>query len=351
MHQFILLILLAYSGSIWAQGSTVGKGGDTIKCDPSSLNDFQGHYTLDYLLEYNSGVYQTAENINFEILKTKLSKYFGTTHPELAQSLENYSQSLYKKDAALGRVWTKVETQLFDIKDEEIIKQIPENCLDLEAGKYVLKLQQTVIRQSFKDYIEYNYDEAILLNLKNHGPLQYSFFLVHEWLWDFTRNIEAVRKLNWVLHSSKLELISPEDFRIFLEKIKFGVLDLPICERGPSIRAAFNKSCQNVSKQDLLTVNELSLNIKQNILRPGDLYGFSRLKKLSLSGAKFLPARAFNSLFQLETLDLSGTQINFMSELVLTDLKYLNTLTLPASMSDMEMKKIKAYLKDTMVKR
>ena len=351
MIRLLLLVLFTYSGAVLAQGSTVGKGGDTIKCDPSSLNDFSGHYTLDYLLESNSGAYQTAPNLNFEILKNKLTRYFGANHPELAKSLDNYSQSLFKKDASLGRIWTKTETKLFDIKDEEIIKRIPENCLELEAGKFVLKLQQTVIRQSFKDFIEYNYDESILLEQRKNNPLQYSFFLVHEWLWDFTRNIEAVRKLNWILHSSKLEAVSADEFRIYLERINFGILDLPVCERGVSIRSAFNKACGSVSKQDLLLVNELNLNVEINILRPGDLLGFSRLKKLTLKGAKFLPPRAFYSLFQLEVLDLSATQIDALSALVLTDLDYLKTLILPATVSDAQMKIIKSALPQTVVKR
>jgi hypothetical protein len=352
MVRLFLALFLGINFSVYGQGNTVGKGGDTIKCEPTSLNDFNGHYTLDYLLEYNSGEFHLSQDTNFEKMKAKLQQYFGLEQVELAQSLENFSGSLFKQDEAMGRVWKKSETPLYDIKDEEIIKRIPENCLVLEAGIFVLKLRQTVIRQTVKNYVEYHYDEEILIQQKQQNPVQYSFFLVHEWLWDFTRNIESLRKLNWLLHSSQLEKMSKGDFKLFLEKINFGIVDLPVCERSTIVRNLFNKDCQEISKRDLLNLNTLKLDYAKSMVRPGDIYGFSKVKSLNLVGANALPPRFFNSLYQLENLDLSSSKITALSEMTLMDLKYIKSIKLNQALSKnaVQLKLIKTVLNQVEVK-
>lgn len=352
MVRLFLVLFLSINFSVYGQGNTVGKGGDTIKCEPSSLNAFNGHYTLDYLLEYNSGEFQIAEALTFSKMKAKLQQYFGQEQIELSQSLENFSSSLFKQDESLGRVWRKSETPLYDIKDEEIIKRIPENCLVLEAGSFVLKLRQTVIRQSLKNYIEYHYDEEILLQQQKQNPVQYSFFLVHEWMWDFTRNIESLRKMNWLLHSSQLEKISKADFKLFLEKINFGIVDLAVCERSTVIRHLFAKECKAVTKQDLLTLKALKLDYSNSQVRAGDLYGFSKVTALELAHAKTLPPRFFYSLYQLETLDLSSSSLTALSEMTLMDLKYIKTLKLNQALSKnpAQLKLIKTILNQVEVK-
>lgn len=352
MVRLFLVLFLSINFSVYGQGNTVGKGGDTIKCEPSSLNAFNGHYTLDYLLEYNSGEFHIAEAITFNKMKDKLQQYFGQEQIELAQSLENFSNSLFKKDESLGRVWRKSATPLYDIKDEEIIKRIPENCLVLESGSYVLKLRQTVIRQTLKNYIEYHFDEEILLQQQKQNPVQYSFFLVHEWLWDFTRNIESLRKLNWLLHSSQLEKISKADFKLFLEKINFGIVDLTVCERSTVIRNLFAKECKAVTKMDLLTLKDVKLDYSESMVRPGDIYGFSKVTTLNLVAATSVPPRFFQSLYQLENLDLSSSSLTAISEMTLMDLKYIKTLKLNHALTknSAQLKLIKTILKQVEVK-
>ncbi len=352
MFKLLLFLFLSINLKAFGQGNTVGKGGDTIKCDPSGLNDFRGYYTLDYLLEYNSSEFRIAREIDFEKTVQRLLKYLEDDQPELRDSLITFSQSLYKQDVKSGRIWRKSETPLYDIKDEEIVKRIPENCLVLRNGTYVLELRQTVIRQARPDYIEYNFDQDILSLQKLENPLQYSFFMTHEWLWDFTRNIEALRKLNWLFHSSQLEKMSKDEFRFFLEKTNIGVIDLSVCERSKNIRNLFAKKCEDISKRDLLVIRDLDIDYSSVPPRPGDLYGLSKIKTLKLRGVTSIPPRFFNSLYQLEELDLSSSQLTTISAMTLADLKYLKKLYLNSALSKdpRQLNLIKSTLHQTEIK-
>jgi hypothetical protein len=77
-----------------------------------------------------------------------------------------------------------------------------------EDGKNVT-LSQVVVREPRPPLTIYNYDKALLEKLKV-SKMQYSFMLVHEWLWDYLDNAPAIRDTNGYLHSEEFFQSTPE---------------------------------------------------------------------------------------------------------------------------------------------
>lgn len=328
-----LIVFFSFIDASLASGSYVGNGGDTILCKSSPENNFQGHYTLDYLLEFRETNLGPLEITDFSETIDRLNLFLGQKYPELLTHFNQFMEAVRGNQVKHGRHWLEEESKLIDIEDENIQKLIPANCLDEKNGEYRLKLHQTVIRESIKDPIIYHYDKKILEELEAKNPLQYSFFIVHEWLWDLTRDVRSVRSLNWLFHSEELHKMSRSELSKMFDRFDVFKVKLNFCERSTQIKNLLNRACESVDLNTLAEV--MSINFTKSLKTPfrmGDFFGFGRvinmsMSRLNLNTSDLLP-RIFYPLYTLKSLDLSHNKIDNLSEEVTVDLMNLKNLDL-----------------------
>ncbi len=317
-------------------GSLVGNGGDTIFCTPSALNDFDGYYTLDFLLEYRTANPNLVEPTSLSDTINRLREIFGRRYPEILPLFFDFMNHVRKDEVGTSRRWLESSSSLVDIKDENIINQIPLNCSMIKNGERKPMLYQTVIRKGFFDPIQYFFSAEILNLQEQKNPLQYSFFMVHEWLWDLTRNVEVIRKLNWLFHSRSLPELSRDDLKTQFAHLGLFQVKLPLCERSLVVKKLFPKPCEQMELADLRVLNSIEMSsLPENFLfRIGDFYGFSKIQNLKIGSddgifrQSPLHPRIFEPLYSLSTLALRGLHLMELSEEITRDLRSLENLDL-----------------------
>src|SRR3989338_7645024 len=174
-----LIVALLTSANVFASEGRDGAGGDAIRCNEKL-------YALDYF-QTQSGNARGPEAIKNakdtkEILKF-LSANLKTKLPELSANLEDFIKfNDNEVDNAEKRLWIGGTLPLVDIKDEGMLRTLPEACRKPNGA---LDLLQAVIRKDGK-VTEYYYDEKVLKELEENSPEQLSYIYLHEWLRDFT---------------------------------------------------------------------------------------------------------------------------------------------------------------------
>lgn len=325
----ICSIFLTFSIFARRGGSEVGNGGDTIFCRSSALNDFEGHYTLDYLLEYqtHSGVLLDIDS--FESYQKYIRTNLDRVYPEALAHFDDFFKSLDNGET-FNRKWSRVQAGLRDIKDENIIRKIPRNCLSKD-GKPVLI--QTVIRTNSFGKIHYQFDKDILDYQRDNNPLQYSFFMMHEWMWDATRDVRILRKINWLFHSKEFATITRKEFLLKVELWKLFRPKLNYCHRSKATQAFYPKSCEEVNARELTSISELEYrDLDNDFLFPiGEFHGFGSVKSLvfeNLDLNKTLGPRIFSPLYSLERLTLKDGRLRKLRYEVVRDMGNVNFLDL-----------------------
>jgi hypothetical protein len=209
-----VLIILS-SLNVMAQGAeaNAGNGGDVAFCsEAQEINDLVGAFALDYLRgkktygthdpEYVSPSFFGSMERILSNLKLKV--------PELGNSLEEFMRFVENTyDFTQERVWTPSQLPLTPIFDEGLRVNLPENCQNVV---------QAIVR-SGTGPIEYLFDEKTLGVLSG---LQLSFLYIHEWLRDFTDDPVTIVKVNWLLHSKRIESLSSEQLVAELKGRKLG---------------------------------------------------------------------------------------------------------------------------------
>lgn len=199
LNALSLVMTLALPGAAWAD-HIVGNGGDSIECRKDAGNPFDGTYSLDYILTYRTA------NDNADIVPApswqasleRIKLLFQDKLPELSESFEDFTRNILNADPSQSRIWEEAPWGLVDLKDEATISLVPESCK--QDGK--VRVVQAVIRQKPeatprpKRTIIYKYVPEVFKKLAAQSPLQLSFLLVHEWLWDVSKNVDRNRRLN-----------------------------------------------------------------------------------------------------------------------------------------------------------
>jgi Leucine-rich repeat (LRR) protein len=284
------------------------------------------------LLKYKDGdpLFEAAPNLSSTV--TRLQNFFGREYPEILPLLDDFVLNIEKSAGGGNRQWFPATAELIDLKDEVIINQIPANCLRQSAdGSWVPDIHQTVIRRPSEDPFNYLYDPQILNLQKVQNPLQYSFFMIHEWLWDLSQDVEVVRKLNWLIHSRDLERYDRDGLISLFDNLGIFQIKLPPCSRTRVIKSQFAGECEEVSLKELGRYDELKLvDLPEGFLfRVGDFYGFSAVTSLKLQGQSLersLHPRIFQPLYSLKNLDLSSSHLTSLSREVTKDLRHLENL-------------------------
>jgi hypothetical protein len=225
--KMLTLIVLGFcvQASFAASGGEAGNGGNATVCyaDPKT-SPFVGNYAIDYLLTFRNGNNDIVKVNSWEESTNRIARILkkgsmGTLSKWFANFVETMGN---KTDYTRFRLWLEAPYGLVQLNDQNMKARLPKNCVVKSQGSRGEVLEtviQTVVRVSGPgNIIRYYYDPAQIENLKK-VPLQYSFLMVHEWLWDVTTDVTVIRELNRYLHSTEAENATPEQYRATLEAL------------------------------------------------------------------------------------------------------------------------------------
>jgi Leucine-rich repeat (LRR) protein len=314
----IVLIVLSLQQEALA-GFGVGRGGDLIHC--RSINGINDQLvSLDYALTANED-HELVEIDDAE--SSAILQLLNKATPELGRSFELFlSFRANRTDLTKARIWIDTPSRLVDISDEDLhTSRIPDSCDKT-------KITQAVIRTKGDYLITYHYDHQLLESLKNRSLMQYSFLLVHEWLWELTDDVRVVRMANHFLHLKSTQQLDELQFRTALSRMEISV-DGPIfnevCERSTAVRQtienALNLPCDKISYDTLRLwaqpwehPNQLGVTIVGEELIFKDV---DRVDSLDLTG-----------LEQLHYLKFNGGSIDSFPAGILKPLRSLKLLSI-----------------------
>lgn len=233
MHTFKIsllgtLIFIVLPLKLFAGGSTVGNGGDLVACRNSNLSQVQ-YKSLDYLLTVAADPDEDLISVSsLEDSISNIQMLLDEKVPELAAGFRNYISLLWNNNSHLSRVWEKAPFGLISIRDEEIgsARSVPDSCKEIKNGESHIKIVQAIIRlkERFSQTapkIYYAYVPEIIEKVKISDPIQISFLIFHEWLWDFSKNVERNRRINRLFHSASFHKLSSSEIKAQLESLGF----------------------------------------------------------------------------------------------------------------------------------
>lgn len=203
----VLICLL--SASFTSAGTAdVGNGGDVVVCWGRYFDKF---LSLDYVLGKDLFFkLQIVETKSATKNLERIAKLLTTKVPALDKSFQEFLAQLKNQNSSLKYVWRPTYEDLTDIEDEEFDRFPMGTCADINFQRGG-ELRQAIVRRAVLDP-EYNktkivflYNQSIYAELEKRHPLQLSFLLIHEWLWNFSTDVKINREVNYFLHSSALE--------------------------------------------------------------------------------------------------------------------------------------------------
>jgi hypothetical protein len=314
-----------------ASSTSVGNGGDSVKCAPIANNSFRGLYSLDYLLTYsestkNSDIVQIYDwESSYQRISQILKKF-----PDLDYSFQEFVQDIgNQSDPTRPKIWHESAFGLVDIKDERIIRKVPSNCYK-QKDDQAIDVMQTVIRTERADATIYEFDPQILGEFQEFAPLQYSFLLIHEWLWDLTQDVQVIRDINRFLHSEAAQKMNADQFRLAILRLglDFRVKEFfNVCNRTLVIRDLLvdgtGKACEDIQQSDLIYnpvtkrdgVHHLVVSGNGiSSFKLGDFSGLGKLKSLTLSHLQLrhIYESQFDTTNQISKLLLDHNELTFV---------------------------------------
>lgn len=323
MKRWIAGILFLFSAQALA-GFGVGRGGDLIFCE--GLHDSEnGYVSLDYAVT-------VKEPLSLIIIGSQeenpILKLLKSNTPELARTYELFLKFRFQEPSLQQeRAWIPTPSKPVTLKDEKLEQgDIPDSC-DRD------KMRQAVIRTKGSNIILYHYDQELVDSLLTSKPLQHSFLMTHEWLWELTSDVRVVRLVNHFLHQKSTHLLSPEQFRTALKRMEISVEGptfSEVCTRSPAVVKALESAlavpCNQMSYDTLrqwaepwehrsgdqifVAGEELRINAPE-ILQTLDFSGLARLHYLIISDAMIreLPVEIFHPFTDLQYLYLDRSRI------------------------------------------
>lgn len=331
-----LFLITSVFSNAWAGGVGVGNGGDSVFCSPSSDDNLNGYYSLDYLMTLNGAGISNAVDVNTsDESLTRIKTLLETKYPALAVSFENFlKESRNVSDWTQPRIWLASAHGLLDINDEQIKRALPAHCGQSSTTEKVSVIQ-TVVRIEKPSIIQYEFDAKIIAELAKR-PLQYSFLLVHEWLWDHTDDPQIIRWANQFLHSSHAAELTAEDFQKSLNAIGISAGYsgfFPVCRRSLEvsqyIEQITGKGCQFVTEEDLSAITHIQLSqLTAETLNINDLNGMALLNAFTIanSAVKSLPKEFFAKNPLLTIVTFQNTKMATFDLDVFRDNRLLNNI-------------------------
>ena len=193
-----LIILFLIARSVAHGGQDAGNGGNLIVCVPSQANQFQGNYSLDFLLTA-----ETQEPVQVSTIDGSLDRIatlLKAKVPELYRSFRAFRDDLFNTSYSKLHVWEKAPFGLTRLDDQNIIVRLPPNCVKGDEPHLVQAIVRLNPDFSGSETQIFKYMPMAIDSIKDR-PLQLSFLLIHEWLWELSKNVDRNRRINAYFHS------------------------------------------------------------------------------------------------------------------------------------------------------
>ena len=215
------LLSMMVSLSAFAGSAVIGNGGQTIDCavGPNSTEE----YALDYVVE---AVDREDHVAPVQSIEQSLERIANLIHihrrafPELISMFESFRADIFNRtDESRYNFWVPARGALSLSDDQDLLHALPYDCIR-NGGPM---LRQAFWRVAGTRYTGqgtettvYHYDPEILGRLRAR-PVQLSFLLVHEWLWNVSSNVQLNRRINFFLHSKEFATMTDAAVRKTLE--------------------------------------------------------------------------------------------------------------------------------------
>jgi hypothetical protein len=212
-----LLFLILVSGTANAGkeggGSTsVGNGGYAFQCtarDPLRSFDFYKS------LEVMGRKFKISPVIWYQGSLLRISALISSKLPALSYSFDKFIQQINNEDPLLQYVWKARSPWMIEPTFVEMGRTTA-LCKN-SSGEHLGFFTQVILRKASPDsqgsahnetHVTFYYDSSLFGELPE---VDQSFLLVHEWLWNFTDDLEANRKADYLLHSTWIEHASSKE--------------------------------------------------------------------------------------------------------------------------------------------
>jgi hypothetical protein len=242
----LLCLNLALIASPALAGFRVGNGGDLIECSDNPASEFRGRYSLDWLATYrksNANADLIPER-DWQTILSDIGRRLAEVAPEAGARFENYRQLIYNQDPSKKRIWEEASFGLVDVKDEQLSHLLPRNCLrpdgKLAIIQAVIRTTSTQINENTPVFYRYSPDA---IQSVHDRPLQISFLMVHEFLWDLSNDVQRNRSAVRYLHSKSFFEDSIGDVRMALQNLGVRIFQKPRDEKLKIVDAGHLASC------------------------------------------------------------------------------------------------------------
>lgn len=330
VRAFLMILFTALLSQEAQAGFVVGNGGDSVRCEPAPGSPFAGLHALDFLLTQGSQDRVVAV-AGWEESAARLRRVFAA-EPDLAFLFDDFIAGMNNHDnPSERRIWRGSTYGLADLADERMVRTLPPNCRG--------PILQSVVQIQRLDAIEYEFDADILAEQRTSAPLQFSFLMVHELLWELTDDVQVIRNVNRFVHGARADTLPPAEVRLAL--LRMG-LDLrprrtpSFCDRSAPVRQFLASlfpevPCEELNRERLASrMNQSRLSLAPApvegaavpYFRPDEFVGFPpRLDGLNLTGL------GLRHLFRHQFAPFSFTDRLDLSHNLLRDLSHLDLQT------------------------
>ena len=223
---YTLIVFFVVNALEALAGGVVDSGGDTVLCS-SSNHSGEVHRSLDFLLTDRPDGYDLQPVASVEESLARISAIIHEKLPELKSSWDDFSSQIFNTEG-ITRVWTASSYGLREIGDEDLnsTETVPENCKSNDRIRIVQTVARTDSDRIPRQKIYYSYVPTVIDELKSTNPMDLSFLLVHEWLWDHSKNVRENRQITRFFHTKQFKSMSRQAIIAKLEALYFYIPNL-----------------------------------------------------------------------------------------------------------------------------
>lgn len=235
---FVSLLIVVLCNQKADAGFIVGNGGDLVWCQTERGD-------RAFVLDFVQAKTMPDDPLEEEVDSSKIALRLHEVWPGLAANLDGFlssaiEQIFHAPNYQRPFIWRP--GHLAAVEDENLLLQLPTGCYDKDGKP---RLQQAVIQDRRTQSIILQYSLEALTLLKKDSQ-QWSFLLIHEWLWAFSSNAVVVRDLNHFLHSRSFFQLPADTVRGRLVALGFDSAAAPV----PALPLDISQAVLNPSDYD-----------------------------------------------------------------------------------------------------
>lgn len=189
-------------------GIIVGNGGFAVQCsDNSAPQSFDFLFAQDELGQN----FRVREVNNTDESLQRIRGILKAKLPALVNSFDIFTSEILNADPSGQYIWEQgtpwLSGNMLPLDEAHMFVKCPDNPNVLSVIT-----QQIVLRKYVESLsgarVVFEYDASLYYGLP---PIQRTFLLVHEWLWNFTTDYVSNNRADYLLHSTWIETASQKD--------------------------------------------------------------------------------------------------------------------------------------------